>query len=89
MKENNILNNIYEWIQDYREKHSIMAIRNLFISNDDDIIVSNNPKIDNVWDYYLTREQSRLLLINWQVLVKRWQVVKIKDVFIEELSPKI
>lgn len=39
------------------------------------VTVSNDPKIDNVWDYYLTREQVRILNCFWRVLVKKEQAV--------------
>jgi hypothetical protein len=37
------------------------------------IQVSHNPKIDNVWEYYLTREQVKFLDCFWSVLVKKEQ----------------
>lgn len=38
--------------------------------------VSNDPKIDNVWDYYLTKEQVSFLDCFWTVLVNKNQEVK-------------
>lgn len=53
--------------------------RKVYLDDDIDenkVFVSNDPRIDNVWEYYLTREQCDIVTFGWTVLVDKNQAVK-------------
>lgn len=37
--------------------------------NEETIMISNDPKIDNVWEYHLTKNQRNELDVHWYVTV--------------------
>lgn len=43
------------------------------IENKDKILVSNSDLIDNVWEFYLTKEQKAIIYEWWEILVSKEQ----------------